>query len=91
MALQTIKSQAARPWNGRAATAATWYEPLRDPADVDLATRWVLGRPDAFLLTPGDVEILPHVLAAAASLGERPSDDEMAALAERRDGAPLFV
>ena len=91
VALQTIKSQAVRPWNGRTATAATWYEPLREPADVDLATRWVLGRPDAFLLTPGDVEILPHVLEAAASLGERPSDDDMAALAERRDGAPLFV
>jgi aryl-alcohol dehydrogenase-like predicted oxidoreductase len=91
VALQTIKSLASRPWNGRTATAATWYEPLREPADVDLAARWVLGRPDVFLVTTGDVEILPRVLEAAESLGERPSDEEMADLLARREQSPLFV
>src|ERR687886_2289173 len=32
VAMQTIKSLAWRRWEGRAATAATWYEPLRDQA-----------------------------------------------------------
>src|SRR3954464_15332103 len=54
VALQTIKSLARRRWDGRAATAATWYEPLHEQSDIDLAVHWVLGRPDAFLLTTGD-------------------------------------
>ena len=65
VALQTIKSLAWRRWDGREHTAATWYEPLREQADIDLAVHWVLGRPEAFLLTTGDVEILPRLLDAA--------------------------
>src|SRR5829696_5816230 len=51
VALQTIKSLARAPWEGRDHTAATWYEPLIDQRDIDLATHWVLGDPQAFLLT----------------------------------------
>ncbi|HEY6597594.1 MAG TPA: aldo/keto reductase [Asanoa sp.] len=91
VALQTIKSLAYRPWNGRSPTAATWYEPLRDQADIDLAAHWVLGRPQAFLLTSGDVDILPKLLDAAERFQERPSDEQMSELAGRRDMAPLFV
>src|SRR3712207_1671241 len=91
VALQTIKSLARRRWDGRPHTAATWYEPIRDQADVDLAVHWVLGRPDAFLLTTGDVEILPRLLDAAARFERRPADDDMAALAARSEAAPLFV
>ncbi|MEA2320003.1 MAG: hypothetical protein QOD44_4192 [Solirubrobacteraceae bacterium] len=91
VALQTIKSLASRRWDGRPATAATWYEPLREQADIDLAVHWVLGRPDAFLLTTGDVEILPRLLDAAERFERRPSDEQMAELAERRELAPLFV
>ena len=91
VALQTIKSLARRRWDGRTATAATWYEPLRDQADIDLAVHWVLGRPEAFLLTTGDVEILPRLLDAAERFQGRPSDDEMAGLAARSAAEPLFV
>jgi hypothetical protein len=91
VALQTIKSLAWRRWEGRARTASTWYEPLRDQPDIDLAVHWVLGRPQAFLLTSGDVEILPRLLDAAERFERRPSDEEMAELAARRDIAPLFV
>jgi aryl-alcohol dehydrogenase-like predicted oxidoreductase len=91
VALQTIKSLARRRWDGRTATAATWYEPLRDPADVDLAVHWVLGRPEAFLLTSGDVDLLPLILDAAERSARRPSDEEMAALADRQEATPLFV
>ena len=82
---------ASRRWDGRAETAATWYEPLREQPDIDLAVHWVLGRPEAFLLTAGDVELLPRVLDAAERFERRPSDEEMAELARRRDLAPLFV
>src|SRR3982751_517475 len=74
VALQTIKSLAWRRWDGRASTAATWYEPLHEQSDIDLAAHWVLGRPEAFLLTTGDVEILPMLLDAAERFDRRPSD-----------------
>ncbi|MCW2742733.1 MAG: aldo/keto reductase [Blastococcus sp.] len=91
VALQTIKSLARRRWEGRATTAATWYEPLREQADIDLAVHWVLGRPEAFLLTTGDVEILPRLLDAAERFEHRPTDGQMADLAARAQAEPLFV
>ena len=51
----------------------------------------MLGRPEAFLLTTGDVEILPKLLDAAERFEARPSDEQMAELARDRDLAPLFV
>ncbi|MDQ2942944.1 MAG: aldo/keto reductase, partial [Candidatus Dormibacteraeota bacterium] len=62
VAVQTIKSIALRPWSGRKHTRNTWYEPLQNQADVDLAVWWVLGRPGVFLNTVGDVDLLPLVL-----------------------------
>src|SRR5687768_10850542 len=91
VALQTIKSLARRRWDGRPHTTSTWYEPLRDQADIDPAVHWVLGRPDAFLLTTGDLEILPRLLDAAERFERRPSDEEMTGLAERSQAEPLFV
>jgi aryl-alcohol dehydrogenase-like predicted oxidoreductase len=91
VALQTIKSLALRPWDGRSKTAKTWYEPLREQADIDLAVHWVLGDPQAFLLTTGDVEILPRLLDAAERFEARPSDERMEALVAERDLSPLFV
>jgi aryl-alcohol dehydrogenase-like predicted oxidoreductase len=92
VALQTIKSIALAPWDGRTQTAATWYEPLTDPGDIELAVHWVLGRPGIFLNTVGDVNVLPHVLAAAARFaGERPADELLQRLVERRSVTPLFV
>ena len=91
VALQTIKSLARRRWDGRPHTAATWYEPLREQRDIDLAVSWVLARPEAFLLTTGDVDILPRLLDAAERYEGRPSDEEMAALAARAEAEPLFV
>ena len=91
VALQTIKSLAHRRWEGREKTASTWYEPLREQSDIDLAVHWVLGRPDAFLLTTGDVEVLPRLLDAAERFERRPTEEDMAGLADRREISPLFV
>jgi aryl-alcohol dehydrogenase-like predicted oxidoreductase len=91
VALQTIKSLAWRRWDGREHTASTWYEPLTDQADIDLAVAWVLGNPQTFLLTTGDVDVLPKLLDAAERFQSRPSDDDMAALAARREQTALFV
>ena len=92
VAMQTIKSIALAPWDGRPQTASTWYEPLTDPADIDLAVRWVLGREGVFLNTVGDVRLLPNVLTAAEGFtGESPSDERMDELVQHRSLSPLFV
>ena len=90
VALQTIKSTTLAPWDGREQTAATWYEPLREQADIDLAVHWVLGRTGVFLNTIGDVTLLPKVLDAASRYESRPSDETMDELAAQRNLIPLF-
>jgi hypothetical protein len=90
--VQTIKSIALRPWEGRPRTSTTWYEPLSDPSDIEIAVHWVLGRPAIFLNTVGDVNLLPHVLEAAERFhGERPSNDAVDAMVRRLSLEPLFV
>lgn len=91
VAVQTIKSIALRPWRGRERTRATWYEPLENQPEVDLAVWWVLGRPGIFLNTVGDVELLPLVLDAAERFVKRPDDHEMSAMLEGFGAEPLFV
>jgi len=92
VAMQTIKAITLGPWRtARPATPTTWYEPLTEQRDIDLAVRWVLARPGLFLNTVGDLGILPQVLDAASRGGPKPTDDEMAALVERRDMTPFFV
>jgi aryl-alcohol dehydrogenase-like predicted oxidoreductase len=91
VAVQTIKSIAARPWLGREHTRTTWYEPLAAQADVDLAVWWVLGRAGVFLNTAGDIDLLPRVLDAAERFEMRPTDAQMTALLERTQTQPLFV
>ena len=90
VAVQTIKSTTLAPWDGREQTAATWYEPLREQADIDLAVHWVLGRTGVFLNTVGDVTLLPKVLDAASRYESRPSDETMDELVARRSLIPLF-
>ncbi len=92
VAMQTIKAITLGPWHGeRPATPTTWYEPLREERDIELAVRWVLSDPRVFLNTVGDVGILPLVLDAASRGGERPSDAEMDELVRRREMSPFFV
>jgi aryl-alcohol dehydrogenase-like predicted oxidoreductase len=90
VALQTIKSIALAPWHGREQTAATWYEPLREATDIDLAVHWALGRPEVFLNTVGDVTLLPKVLDAASRFASQPPDEAMDDLVARSRLVPLF-
>ena len=92
VAMQTIKAITLGAWHGeRPARPTTWYEPLTEQADIDLAVRWVLSRPGLFLNTVGDLGLLPKVLAAADRGGAKPSDAVMAELVERRQMTPFFV
>jgi aryl-alcohol dehydrogenase-like predicted oxidoreductase len=91
VAMQTIKAITRRPWGERPHDRATWYQPLEDPDAIRLAVHWVLGRPDVFLNTVGDVHLLPRVLEEAERFVERPSDAAMQALVDREAMAPLFT
>jgi aryl-alcohol dehydrogenase-like predicted oxidoreductase len=92
VAMQTIKAITLGPWQTeRPATPTTWYEPLHDQDDIDLAVRWVLGDPRVFLNTVGDVGILPLVFEAASRGGARPTNAQMDDLLKRRGMSPLFV
>jgi len=91
VAVQTIKSIAYKPWLGREHTQSTWYEPLTDQHDIDLAVHWVLKKPGVFLNTIGDIHILPKVLDAASRFQAGPSDQEMQTMVERLSMEPLFV
>ena len=90
VAMQTIKGISLAPWNGRTPTSSTWYEPLREQTDIDLAVHWVLGRPGAFLNTAGDLTLLPKVLDAASRFEARPPDAAIDDLVERRSLVALF-
>jgi aryl-alcohol dehydrogenase-like predicted oxidoreductase len=91
VAVQTIKSLAYRPWMGRKHVHATWYEPLEDQQDIDMAVGWVLKRPGIFLITTGDINLLPKILDAASRFSAGPSDQEMQAMVNNLHMEPLFV
>jgi aryl-alcohol dehydrogenase-like predicted oxidoreductase len=91
-AVQTIKSLAYRHWMGRERTASTWYEPLADQPSIDLALWWAMARPGIFVITTGDVRLLPKILDAAERFpGQAPADEAMHDLVTEHDMEPLFV
>ncbi len=91
LAVQTIKSIAYKPWLGRPHTHTTWYEPLTEQQDIDLAVHWVLSQPGIFLNTVGDIHLLPKVLDAASRFENNPGDEAMEELVKRSGMQPLFV
>jgi len=90
VAVQTIKSICRRPWGDTERFAACWYMPLTDQPAIDKAVSYVLGRPQLFLNTVGDIHVLPKVLEAASRFQSLPSDEEMAALVEEQQMQPLW-
>ncbi|MBE0689287.1 MAG: aldo/keto reductase [Anaerolineae bacterium] len=92
VAVQTIKGITRSPWqSGHDRTAATWYAPLTDQPAIDHAVWWILGNPDVFLNTAGDIHVLPKILDAASRFEQRPTDAEMEADVAAYQMAPLFT
>ena len=90
VAVQIIKSIARRPWAGGEPDEGPWYEPLEEPADIQLAVDFVFGMGDVFINTVSDVVLLPHVLDAAGRKGPRPPATDMAEMALRMEMATIF-
>jgi len=89
--VQTIKAIVKAPWGEQAQTGPTWYEPLREQAEIDLAVHWVLARRQVFLNTVGDIALIPKVLDAAERFGAAPAEAAMARQLERMKMSNLFV
>jgi aryl-alcohol dehydrogenase-like predicted oxidoreductase len=73
VAVQTIKSVARRRWpeGGVPSDASTWYEPLRDPVEIEHAVHWALARPGVFVNAAGDLRLLGPMIRAAESFEAR--------------------
>lgn len=91
VAVQTMKSIGRRWWGDPPRRYVTWYEPLADPAAIDMALHWAMDRPDIFLMTVGDVGLLPAFLQAANRFLARPPAVDMEQLVARYKMKPLFV
>lgn len=92
VAVQTIKSIAHRPWGDQPKSHNTYfYEPLTEQAAIDPAVAWVLGDPRVFLITAGDLEVLPKMLEAADRGEGRPSDEQMQRLMEEYGIQSVFA
>lgn len=90
IAVQTIKGITRSPWNAVPQNRTTWYRPLEAQADIDLAMHWILGNPQVFLNTAGDINLLPLILDSAHRFASRPAEHQMQDLSERLEMKPLF-
>jgi hypothetical protein len=90
VAVQVIKSIARGPWAVTDRTHSTWYQPLESQADIDRGVHWVMGIPDVFINTAGDLTLLPRMLDAASRFTERPSSETMSALQTSARMTSLF-
>jgi aryl-alcohol dehydrogenase-like predicted oxidoreductase len=91
IAIQTIKSIARQPWKSHPKTYNTYfYEPLETQDAIDKSVHWSMAFPDSFLITAGDMRLLPKMLDAANRFEKRPSDKEMSAIVEELDIQPIF-
>lgn len=90
VAAQSIKSVARRRWRDDSAPHYSWYEPVTDGDVLERAVRYVLARPQLFLLSSSDAHLLRPILEAATRGGGAPSDDEMTADTAAAGIEPLF-
>ncbi|MFN2145470.1 MAG: aldo/keto reductase [Anaerolineales bacterium] len=91
VAVQTIKSIARGPLGEKEHEYAVWYDPLTTPEGIRHAVHWVLGNPQVFLNTAGDVNLLKIILKAADEFESRPEDAVMDADLEKLGITSLFT
>ena len=88
--VQIIKSIARGLWGNKKRTHINWYEPLADETAIMRAVHYMLGWPDVFIITAGDVQALPMMLKAAADYRQPPDDDEMQQTVEAMEMKSIF-
>jgi aryl-alcohol dehydrogenase-like predicted oxidoreductase len=92
VAVQTIKAVARRRWpEGATPDFSTWYEPLREAADIERAVHWALARPGIFVNSASDLRLLWPMADAAASFRAAPPEPAVREAEERLAVQPLFL
>ena len=90
VAVQTIKALARGPLEKDTGKHAVWYDPLDEDDAIDHSVKWVLGNPDVFLNTVGDIYLLPKVLQAASEFDKRTDSQTMESDINKFGIKPLF-
>ena len=90
VAVQTIKSIARGPSSDTTGQFAVWYSPLAEEDAIEHAVSWVLGNPDVFLNSVGDITLLPKVLKAAEKFRDVPGEATMQSDIQKYKITPLF-
>jgi aryl-alcohol dehydrogenase-like predicted oxidoreductase len=91
IAVQTIKSVARRPWADRPKRYNTYfYEPLETRDAIEKAMHWAMGLPGSFVITAGDMRILPRTPDAAHRYRQKPSNAEMKTTMDEYEIQPIF-
>jgi aryl-alcohol dehydrogenase-like predicted oxidoreductase len=89
--VMAIKALAARPWNGRRHTSATWYEPYTSTEEIRRSVDFVLSIPGVQgFCTPGDLAVLPAALDAAAHHRTMTDADQAELAAARASESCIF-
>ncbi|MHA2358298.1 MAG: aldo/keto reductase [Candidatus Heimdallarchaeaceae archaeon] len=91
VAIQTIKSVAARNWEGQVKDYNTYfYEPIVNQEAIDKAVHWAMGFENSFVISAGDMQILPKMLEAANRYKKTPTDEIMNELVEEHNIKKIF-
>jgi aryl-alcohol dehydrogenase-like predicted oxidoreductase len=90
IAVQTIKSIARGPWATTTPNYDTWYQPLENQHDIDVAVHWAMAQPDIFLNTVGDMKLLPKMLDAASRFENQPEAVDVQLLHQKQQLSSLF-
>jgi hypothetical protein len=89
--VMAIKAVARRPWGDARPSHTTWYEPWTAADRIAAGVRFALSTPGVHAFcTPGDVRLLPDVLAAAAQLRPATEEERRAQLAAAGDEPIIF-
>lgn len=88
----TIKSIARRSWGDRPKTYNTYfYEPLESQDAIDKNVHWSLSLPNSFLISAGDIHLLPKVLNAANRYELKPTEEEMKDIVRDYEIQSIFI
>jgi hypothetical protein len=55
-----------------------------------MAVHWAMGLQDSFVITAGDLHLLPKMLDAADRYEKQPSNEEMKTMINEYDIQPIF-
>lgn len=89
--VMAIKAVARRPWGDRAVETTTWYEPVREPAEIERGVRFALSTPGVHAFcTPSSREILPWATRSAREFQPMSADQRDEAVIQMQEEPLIF-